>query len=214
MMLGTTLCLLLACAPGESGPRGPAGEPGPTGSRGPAGNTGALGPTGPEGPAGPDAPAAPSTAQPAVAFTSAFLSSTAHIPFDDTAPQATEGVEIATAQITPQLATSRLLIEAVVHGARTGEAGAHLTVALFRDNGQDAVATSTDEVLYQGGNFTARAPVATVRLLAVVDAGSTAATTFMLRAGLDGGTLNINGGNGARALGGALRSGLVVREIR
>lgn len=205
VMCAIVLVGLGACGgAGPAGPKGPMGEVGMAGATGPAGSPGSAGAAGPKGPQG------MAGLSGASAFTDQFLASPATIPWDDTIPQSGEGVEVVTVTITPRKAGSRLLINAVVHGVEESNSADHLTAAVFRDAGADAVAVATAEMVYDQSFY---GIVTTLRLLDVVPSLATQATTFRLRAGVDKGSININGSQGGRQLGGTLRSGLVVTEI-
>lgn len=134
----------------------------------------------------------------------AFGTTTALIPSDDTIPQITEGAEFMTVSITPQASTSRLEIEAVV-SASTALAN-NIIGALFRDSGANAIfATQT------------RQPATTAMVQLVfhhsVPSGSTAATTFRVRLGSQSAdTLTFNGGASARLFGAIAKSSITVTE--
>jgi hypothetical protein len=63
------------------------------------------------------------------------------IPPDNTKPQNTEGNEVLTATITPSSATSKILIQAGIAGT-LGNAAGTITIAFFRDNIADALASA------------------------------------------------------------------------
>lgn len=130
---------------------------------------------------------------------------TTTIPNDDTIPQITEGAEFLTVAITPQSAASRLLVEATVHAAAA--AATWVVAALFRDSTANAVGASLS---YVDSANAGRVLVARAWVLA----GSTATTTFRLRAGPSGATtLTVNGSSGTRALGGVPLMTLTVTEV-
>jgi len=140
-----------------------------------------------------------------------FISSDQAIPWDDTIPQQTEGIEVLTVTITPDNASSKLLIEACVHAVEQSNTSDHVIVALFKDSGFDAIATAAE---LQYGSFDyAGGLTVTINLRHILTAGSSNPIEFKLRAGINNGTININGGVGTRKLGGSLYSTLTVTEI-
>lgn len=142
-----------------------------------------------------------------VIATLATVTTTASIiPFDDTIPQNTEGLEIIQATITPKFATSTLLIEAEFTGTVNG--GVVVSAAVFQD--------STADALFAAGQFMATGETGVLRFSRTLAAGTVNATTFKLRVGQTSGlvTLTINGINGARRYGGVLVSSLRITEIK
>lgn len=126
------------------------------------------------------------------------------IPLDDTIPQNTEGVQLTTVSITPQSASSNLIILANVWCANSTALGA--SAAIFQDSTADAIAASCTWIETVG------AP-STIPIHHVMTAGSTASTTFALRAGPSTGTLYFNGIAAGRLLGGVGQCVLTVIEI-
>ena len=98
------------------------------------------------------------------------------IPFDNTIPQQTEGTEFLTVSITPTSATSLLLVEAVITWAEQTNTYDSATTALFRDAGADALSAQAS------GNGDEAIPTV---LRHFVTAGSTGATTFKIRCGME-----------------------------
>lgn len=142
--------------------------------------------------------------QVAFAQTGAVATTTTVMPFDDTIPQITEGAEFLTRSITPTSATSKLLVEVVLNGSCSTTS--YITVGIFRDSTASALATASK---YGVANSYEQ-----VVLSCIVDAGSTSATTFRVRAGQHtAGTLTVNGDGGARRLGGAMATTIKVTEI-
>lgn len=126
------------------------------------------------------------------------------IPYDDTIPQIGEGTQIFTVAFTPKSATSFMAIRVIVNCRVTTTVGA---IALFEDAGANALVAAV-------ANITSNEQqVILVYNLASVD---TAAHTFTVRAGINGGggTIEINGGGGARKLGGALISTVEIIEYQ
>jgi hypothetical protein len=111
-------------------------------------------------------------------------STTANIPFDDTIPQNTEGLEILTLAITPTNASSTLQITATV----TVSGGGLVSVAgaLFVDSTANAIAANLNTV---GGN----GYFSFLTVVASISAGSTSARTYKFRIGNStGGTVYYN----------------------
>ena len=126
------------------------------------------------------------------------------IPYDDTIPQITEGLELMTVTITPTNATSRLRID--FGGMFATSAANYMTVALFRDataNALDAYGTApldANTTTWAGLSFE-------------VIAGSTSATTFRIRFGPNAGSAYVNGTLATRKYGGVSAATLRVTEI-
>lgn len=129
------------------------------------------------------------------------------IPIDDTIPQSTEGDQYFSITITPGNASNRLLIEAALNLAASN-VNAWFTLALFQDSGTGAIAASTQFLPTSGGIV-----AATLRF--IMAAGTTSATTFKLRAGVQSGDTPayMNGNSSGRFLGGVMVSGMSVTEI-
>lgn len=125
-------------------------------------------------------------------------------PQDDSKPQITEGTQILSITYQPKLATSKLLLS---YGGMWANSGTSKVAALFRDAGPDAL-----DVVQQygpGDNFPC-----SMWGEKVVDAGSTASTTFTVRVGGGGAAVKVNGDTGARWYGGSLSWKLILREIK
>ena len=136
--------------------------------------------------------------------TGAVATGTTTIPIDDTIPQNTEGNEYMTLAITPTSATNKLRIDVTAIFSST--AATQVVTALFQDSTANAIASS---VFYNSVNGASM----TVTFSHVMDAGTTSATTFKVRAG--GGatnTLTFNGLGGARYFGGTLASSIRITE--
>lgn len=128
------------------------------------------------------------------------------MPYDDTIPQKTEGDEYMTLAITPATVTNKLKIDVVWIGAV--DIANVLTVALFKDTvtNASAAAISSDSV----ANHRHMIPFSYYMV-----AGTTSSTTFKVRAGAAGvGRTTFNGSDGARYLGGALKSSITITEIK
>jgi hypothetical protein len=138
--------------------------------------------------------------------TGAVATGTTLIPYDDTIPQITEGDEYLSLAVTPESASSDLLIEVVVHGAMSS--GAYFTVALFEDGTNDALSVANFASNLTGG------AQQTTCLRYVVAAGSTSARTYKVRIGGNtAGTFTLNGTGSGRRFGGRMISSLTVTEI-
>lgn len=141
--------------------------------------------------------------------TSTTSASTASvIPQDDTIPQNTEGAAYASldTSITPKFTTSLLEVEVYIpwmsaNGLRTP------TLALFRDSGADAIAARFSTSVAASG------AAAEGRIRAIVSAGSTSATTFKLRWGIDAGTGYLLQSAGTEYFSTSDKAIMTVREI-
>lgn len=135
----------------------------------------------------------------------AVATGTTTIPFDDTIPQNTEGDEYLTRSITPKSATSKLVIEVELCASTSVISG--VIVALFQDSTANALAARYSYLDTAFGRDT-------ITLRHVMTSGTTSATTFKVRAGMDNaGTLTVNGSNAARIFGGVLASSITIYEI-
>lgn len=147
-----------------------------------------------------------STVQVVNTQTGAVATGTTTIPFDDTIPQNTEGDEYMTRSITPNSATNKLKITVVMNwGASAGTRG---TMALFQDSTANALASVTNV------NASASFPMQ-FKLVHYMTSGTTSATTFKVRAGVDGGaTFTFNGVGGGRIDGGVQASSITIEEVK
>ena len=137
--------------------------------------------------------------------TGAVATGTTLIPYDDTIPQNTEGDEYMTLAITPTNASNILYIEAIVHLAAS--VAAWKIAALFQDSGANAL--TSDICLDNDGTA-----IDEFTLKYRMVAGTTSATTFKVRGGMDrAGTTTLNGSSGARKLGGVLLSSITIMEL-
>lgn len=131
---------------------------------------------------------------------------TTTMPADDTIPQNTEGFEVTTVTITPTSATTKLVIEAIVHHAHSSGNNS-VGLALFQDSTAGALAVASkyaadNGVIYQ------------TTLRHVMTSGTTSPTTFKIRIGSNqAGTVTINGAGGSRYYGGVLSSSIQVTEV-
>lgn len=130
------------------------------------------------------------------------------IPFDDTVPQNTEGSEFMTLAITPKSATSKLKIDIIAYFA-VPSGSYYFTMALFQDSAANAIATATFSPVTNFGGMPFVLP-----LTYFMTAGSTASTTFKVRAGSSfSQTTTLNGSGGSRYYGGSLSSCITITEI-
>lgn len=106
----------------------------------------------------------------------------AGIPKDNTIPQQSEGVEIASLSITPTSSTNLLVIKARVWAVAT--AAADLVLALFQDSTANALAAME-------ANYASNTGYINVGVLSYSKvAGTTSATTFKIRGGQNTGNFN------------------------
>ena len=141
--------------------------------------------------------------------TGAVGTTTTLLPYDDTIPQNTEGAEFMTLAITPTSATNKLRIDVVVYATQSASdaLGTAPGVALFQDSTASALAAGNAN--NNAGNL-ASMPIVFSH---VMDAGTTSATTFKVRAGPHtAGTLTFNGRNSARIYGGVMASSIRITE--
>ena len=137
--------------------------------------------------------------------TGEYNSGTTVIPLDDTIPQNTEGDEYMTLAITPTSASSKLLIE--ISALLGSDSAKWIIGAIFQDTTADALA----------GGYFYEPNIGAGKELTIrhyMTAGTTSATTFKFRAGVQtSGTLYFNGSTGARYLGGVAASSITITEI-
>jgi hypothetical protein len=127
------------------------------------------------------------------------------IPLDNTIPQITEGFQVLSLAITPTSATSKLLIQVVVHASNS--ASSNISIALFQDSTANALAAATT----YNAVSTAVMPLISNYFMT---SGTTSSTTFTVRVGSNGaGTINVNGGGGIQHFGGTLYSSITITEI-
>lgn len=138
--------------------------------------------------------------------TGAVATGSTTLPFDDTIPQSGEGDQYMSLAITPQSASSKLIIDVVWVGSHS--VNSQVTVALFQDATANALAAAASEVITGGQTMIA------VNFRYVMTSGTTSATTFKVRAGsTSAGTTTFNGRAAGRALGGVMASSIVIREV-
>lgn len=128
------------------------------------------------------------------------------IPGDDTIPQNTEGVEFMTQAITPKSTTNILVIEVNFMG--TPSVAADVGLAMFQDSTANAIAATQTYQGVAGGRTT-------VTLRHIMVAGTTSATTFRIRGGMEvAGTLTFNGAGGVRRFGAITKSNFKITEYK
>lgn len=136
--------------------------------------------------------------------TGAMSTTTTTIPWDDTIPQNTEGAEFMTATITPGNTNNKLRIDVVFNAASSN---GEITVALFQDSTAGALAAVGRDTINTAG------AMHSICMTHYMTAGTTSATTFKVRGGVNAGTLTFNGEVGARLFGGVCASSITVTEI-
>jgi hypothetical protein len=142
-------------------------------------------------------------------YTGGVSSTSTTLPADNTIPQNTEGAQFLTATITPQSATSTLVILASIGAFTTGGGiAATVTAALFRDATANAFAAATQVVNTSG-------TTAHMFLSYSIASAAAVATTIRLRMGQNtAGTMVFNGYAGpTQYFGGVTASGLTVIEV-
>lgn len=136
----------------------------------------------------------------------ALATGTTTLPYDDTIPQNTEGVQFMTQAITPKNTNNVLVITAVMALTSSNTASFNqMQAALF----QDSTANALGAVGYAINND--RGGMLVIRH--VMTAGTTSATTFKIRGGSDGaGTTGFNGTSTTRRYGGVFASSITIEE--
>lgn len=130
---------------------------------------------------------------------------TTSMPQASTAPTSTQGAQFASATITPQSSSSSILIIASIQGSINAVATA--TAAIFRDAQTSAICAGSMACLTASTSLS-------FMFWGIVSSGSTAASTFKLRAGPGGAqTLTVNGAGGGQLLGTASSTGIVLVEF-
>lgn len=137
----------------------------------------------------------------------AYSSSSTTMPYDDTIPQNTEGFEILSVSITPKSATNKLKITVSANLSTSTTGGVGIGMALFQDSNASAIASSISTLYTIGA-------VLTIPLVYYMTAGTTASTTFKVRAGCNTGSTYLNGTNASRFHGGIAVSSITIEEIQ
>lgn len=131
---------------------------------------------------------------------------TTTIPFDDTSPQITEGVEFMTQTITPTSPTNTLIIE--VEMMLSISANGQRMCALFQGSQPNALAAKSTYV----GSYPD--PVV-LTMRHKMTAGTTSPITFRVRGGSEiAGTWTFNGSGGGRRFGTTSKSSIKVTEVK
>jgi hypothetical protein len=188
---------------GTQGPTGATGATGATGSIGPTGATGATGPTGPPG-AG-DGSILQVQIATAGADTTALV-----VPFDNTAPQITEGKQYLSLPITPIYANSKMLLSFTGSASSSVASASGTCVALFRGGVPDALVSQ--QPIAESNNRYASVAMQIDDLPA-----TTSAITYSVRFGSSVGTTTASlgrRGDGSSTLGGTPKGCLTVYEIK
>lgn len=137
---------------------------------------------------------------------------TTQIAMSDTIPTSSTGDQYMSLTITPTSATNKLLIEVVAY-LSTGNGGTvQITGALFQDANATAIATGAAN--NGGGGQYVLSPVVITHYMT---AGTTSATTFYFRAGINSTQTTVFNGGGAspgRYFGGTLTSHIRITEIK
>ena len=132
------------------------------------------------------------------------VSGTTVMPFDDSIPQKTEGVEFLTVAITPTKNDNKLLISVHLQCQMTNNG--QWSMALFQDDTADALAASSER---DGAS-----DLEIHSLKHFMTTGTTSETTFKIRSASSGsGTITMNSVAGSRKYGGVLSSSITVQEI-
>lgn len=138
--------------------------------------------------------------------TGAVATGTTVMPNDDTIPQNTEGTQFMSLAITPTNASNILQIRVTGYFS-SNTAVRTLAMALFQDATASALAVATQGIPGTGYIWP-------VPLFHTMVAGTTSATTFTIRAGVEtSGTITFNGSGGNRYYGGVFASGMTITEL-
>lgn len=127
------------------------------------------------------------------------------MPYDDTIPQITEGVEILTAAITPRSATNRIRIR--FQAPHSNTAATANGAALFVDATANALAAVAQHLIAAGSSDEMALEYEEV-------AASITARTYRIRVGPASNTMRLNGTGTTRIFGGKQRATLVVEELK
>lgn len=138
------------------------------------------------------------------------------IPVDNTIPQQTEGNEIITCSITPKYANSILYVESNCFVGENSNVSDAIMVALFRDSTANAISTSFFNAQPPSSSpFSGGDSFNPIYLLSKVVAGSTASTTFKLRAGGNGPSpIRWNGCSNSQFFNGSLITYIRIIEVQ
>jgi len=133
-------------------------------------------------------------------------STSTQLPADNTTPQNTEGAQFFALTVTPQSATSTILLIAYI-AVTTPSNISTVSAALFQDSATNAFASTA----HAATNTNAATPML---IIASLPSSSTSPRTYRLRAGMNvAGTLYINGYAGPQTyFGGTALSGITAIE--
>jgi len=130
------------------------------------------------------------------------------LPVDDTIPQSGEGDQYMSLAITPTNSSNILVIDVVFLMSSSATGATAAAVALFQDSTANALASMC-------GTLTGQYFTLPYVFSHVMVAGTTSSTTFKVRAGnKEAGTTTFNGQIGARLLGGAMASSIIITEYK
>lgn len=132
----------------------------------------------------------------------ASASTSSNIPFDNSAPQSSEGANLFSLSITPRNSSSILEIEGLLHVSHA-TTGVDLLAALFLDNAASAIASFTIEATANDASQ--------IKIYHEHTASTTSEHVYAMRFGAESGSMLVNHGAGGN-LGGTLRSWLRVKE--
>jgi hypothetical protein len=139
--------------------------------------------------------------------TTAYMSGTNTIPWDDTIPQITEGWQVLSTTVTATLATNNMRISVNLWGAEVSDTGNEGVMCVFKDAGANAIGCVGNTLGTQTGGG----------ILFTIDFSTpsvdTSAHVFSVRFGEDVGTTEVNGKGGSRKLGGAGVTAMKVEEV-
>lgn len=142
----------------------------------------------------------------AYAENASYSGPTTGIPYDDTIPTSSEGVEIISITYTMKSTTNRLRVRFKTQGS-TNSAG-YIIAALF-DGGSAAIEVAAN-------TFTAAGYIGPVVLESEFVPGTTSLKTYSIRIGPGGSATAayVNGDSSARRFGGVSRATIVLEEIK
>lgn len=141
------------------------------------------------------------------ASNSGVLDGSLSIPYDDTIPQQTEGLEVETLLLTPTAVGNLLIITCQSNISSDGTTSIVGSMALFNDSTANALA-SVSEIM---SDTSATLP-SQLNLRHIFTATDTIPTTFKIRVGPTSGDFTVNGANGVRRMGGVYFTRIDIME--
>jgi hypothetical protein len=134
------------------------------------------------------------------------LTGTTTVPYDNTIPQITEGIQVLSLNITPKNNSSILEIQyQIIISAGSGMADRY-TSSLYKVGSSNALITSTQ--------YLAGLETGILSGLFRITSGGTSQQTFTIRAGCStAGTVTINGVSGSQYYGGTFNSYMIIKEF-